>query len=84
MLAHKDRFDDAMMRHFSETVAGMPPASDSAKVRHGIEEALPPAIFERMNAIWAEQITGPLGFADFAEDLTHRYRSASAEEDANA
>jgi queuine/archaeosine tRNA-ribosyltransferase len=23
-------------------------------------------------------------FADFAEDLTHRYRSASAEEDANA
>jgi hypothetical protein len=67
MLAHKDRFDDAMMRHFSETVAGMPPGSDSAKVRHGIEEALPPAIFERMNAIWAEQITGPLGFADFAE-----------------
>ena len=35
MLAHKDRFDDAMMRKMSEERCNLPPGSDSAKVREG-------------------------------------------------
>lgn len=70
MLAHKDRFDDALMRGLSETKGGLPTGSDSAKVRDGSEtrgDALPPAIAERMDEIWAERITPVLGFRDFAE-----------------
>lgn len=70
MLAHKDRFDDALMRRLSETKGGLPPGSDSAKVRadpetHNAE--LPPAIAERMDEIWAERVTPVLGFRNFAE-----------------
>src|SRR6185503_16738110 len=35
MLAHKDRFDDLMMRPASEARCNLPPGSDSAKVRKG-------------------------------------------------
>jgi hypothetical protein len=35
MLAHKNRFDDAMMRELSERGGLLPPGSDSAKVREG-------------------------------------------------
>lgn len=70
MLAHKDRFDDAMMRSFSEVECGLPPGSDSAKVRKGgagpRRSELPPALAERIDRIWAETITPALGFADFA------------------
>lgn len=70
MLAHKDRFDDAMMRELSETIGGMPSGSDSAKVRSapGNQRAeLPPAVSKSMDEIWAQRITPVLGFADFAE-----------------
>jgi hypothetical protein len=70
ILAHKDRFDDALMRGLSERLCGLPPGSDSAKVRKGgvgsHEAELPVALSDRMDAIWAEEIAGPLGFADFA------------------
>ncbi len=70
MLAHKDRFDDAMMRACSEQLAGIPPGSDSAKVRKGgiggHKDELSPQLSQRMDEMWAEQIAGPLGFADFA------------------
>lgn len=70
MLAHKDRFDDALMRGLSEKLGGLPGGSDSAKVRastpsHGDE--LPPALSERMDEIWAERIAPELGFTSFAE-----------------
>ncbi len=68
MLAHKDRFDDAMMRELSETMGGMPSGSDSAKVRSaagGQRAELPPMISVRMDEIWAEKIMPVLGFADF-------------------
>jgi hypothetical protein len=70
MLAHKNRFDDALMRQMSETKRGLPPGSDSAKVRasdgtHADE--LPPAIAARIDEIWAERIAPVLGFATFAE-----------------
>lgn len=71
MLANKTRFDDAMMRAMSEDAGGLPPGSDSAKVRPGASgshrEELPPAIAEEMDAIWAETIEPALGFRDFAE-----------------
>lgn len=70
MLAHKNRFDDFLMRGLSEKLTGMPPGSDSAKVRattgsHDTE--LPPAIARRIDELWKEKITPVLGFADFAE-----------------
>ena len=48
MLAHKDRFDDALMRRVSEVRCNIPPGGNSAKVRKGgvgghVGE-LPPAI----------------------------------------
>jgi hypothetical protein len=71
MLAHKDRFDDAMMRGLSERLIGLPPGSDSAKVRSGggagtHHAELPPALSARMDALWQERIGATLGFEDFA------------------
>ena len=70
MLANKHRFDDAMMRKLSETKGGLPPGSDSAKVRNSDgshRDELPPALADRIDAIWGEQVTPVLGYADFAE-----------------
>ena len=70
MLAHKDRFDDAIMRRLSEERCGLPPGSDSAKVRagkvgsHRLE--LPAATAAAIDARWAEEIAPALGFADYA------------------
>ncbi len=36
MTAHKDKYDDRLMRERSEQVAGLPEGSDSAKVRSGV------------------------------------------------
>jgi hypothetical protein len=70
MLAHKDRFDDAMMRRVSETRANVPPGSDSAKVRQGgvggHAKDLPPAIAAALDARWREVVTPVTGFADYA------------------
>ena len=70
MLAHRDRFDDLMMRTLSETAGGLPGGSDSAKVRAGSsgdhKAELPAALAERMDSIWAERVTPLLGFADYA------------------
>jgi hypothetical protein len=71
MLANKHRFDDAMMRGLSETAGGLPPGSDSAKVRAGAsgdhKAELRPALSDQMDAIWAETIVPALGFRNFAE-----------------
>ncbi|HET9811977.1 MAG TPA: sulfotransferase domain-containing protein [Sphingomicrobium sp.] len=70
MLAHKNRFDDKMMRELSETKGGLPPGSDSAKVRAGStgshKAELPPELAGRIDAIWAERIAPELGYRDFA------------------
>jgi len=71
MLKHKDKFDDKLMRERSERIAGLPPGSDSAKVRVGEVDQhrheLPPAMSAELDAIWQEEITPILGFADYAE-----------------
>ena len=71
MLAHKDRFDDAMMRELSERAGGLPKGSDSAKVRAAgaqpRRDELPDAIRAGLAEIWRSEVTPHTGFADFAE-----------------
>ena len=70
MLAHKDRFDDLMMREVSEARCNLPPGSDSAKVRKGgvggHKAELPPAIAAALDAKWAELAAPATGCADYA------------------
>ena len=70
MLAHKDRFDDAMMRRASEEIAGLPPGGESSKVRKGgtgqHAYELTPELIARIDAKWARLVTPVTGFADFA------------------
>ncbi len=70
MLAHKDRFDDFMMRSLSEERCNLPPGSDSAKVRKGgvggYRQDLPPEVGAVLDAEWSRMVTPKLGFADYA------------------
>lgn len=70
MLAHKDRFDDFMMRSLSEERCNLPPGSDSAKVRKGgvggHRQDLPAEVGAVLDAEWSRLVTPKLGFADYA------------------
>jgi hypothetical protein len=70
MLAHKDRFDDVLMRTASETRCNLPAGSDSAKVRKGGSGGgraeLSAEIMDALDAKWAELVTPVTGFADYA------------------
>lgn len=70
MLAHKDRFDDAMARARSEQVCNLPPGSDSAKVRRGgvgqNRKELPADIAMRIDAAWQQEVMSRTGLADFS------------------
>lgn len=70
MATHKDRFDDLMMRERSEQVAGIPPGSDSAKVRKGAvgehKQQLSPEVSAELDAVWQKEITPVTGHADYA------------------
>jgi hypothetical protein len=70
MLAHKDRFDDALMRRVSEERCNLPPGSDSAKVRKGgvggHRTELPADIAAKLDARWTELVTPVTGFGDYA------------------
>ncbi len=70
MLAHKDRFDDAMMRAASEARCGLPKGSDSAKVRQGgvggHRLELSPHLVAALDARWCDVVTPATGFADYA------------------
>ena len=68
MAAHKDRFDDAMNRELSETRGGLPPGSDSAKVRQGGSgghAALSPRTAEALDAMWPSLVTPATGLPDY-------------------
>ncbi len=72
MLAHKDRFDDAMMRKLSEEVVGLPPGSDSSKVREGKAgggQTLNAESLQLIEECWRRRVTAELGFANYAELL---------------
>jgi hypothetical protein len=70
MLAHKDKFDDFLMREVSETRCNLPPGSDSAKVRKGgvggHRTELPASVGALLDAKWAELAAPATGFADYA------------------
>ncbi|MBS0410889.1 MAG: sulfotransferase domain-containing protein [Proteobacteria bacterium] len=70
MLAHKDRFDDLMMRQLSEARCGLPPGSDSSKVRKGgvggHRQELSAEIVQALDAKWTELATPATGLADYA------------------
>lgn len=73
MLQHKDRFDDALMRALSEDRCGLPPGSDSAKVRAGKAGSgsiLSASTQRLMHEVWAEEVTAALGLADYESLLT--------------
>lgn len=73
MTEHKSKFDDLLDRERSERVIGLPPGSDSAKVREGSvgsrKVELPPKIQGALDAVWTESITPRLAFADYDELL---------------
>jgi Sulfotransferase domain len=70
MLAHKDKFDDLLMREVSETRCKLPTGSDSAKVRKGgvggHRTELPASVGALLDAKWAELAAPATGFADYA------------------
>ncbi len=81
MLDHKDRFDDAMTRALSEEKCGLPPGSDSAKVRKGgvggHKKELPEDIARAIDARWTSDVEPETGFADYdALDAAVRARNA--------
>ena len=71
MLKHKDRFDDAMLREKSERLGGLPPGSDSAKVRSADgtprSDELPQALRLEFEKIWLSDVTPHTGFSTYAE-----------------
>ncbi|GMN03529.1 sulfotransferase domain-containing protein [Erythrobacter sp. MTPC3] len=71
---HKDRFDDGMVCKVLEEKCGIPAASDSTKVQKtgSKAEALPDALADAIDAMWAEQVapqTGHSNFASLAEEI---------------
>lgn len=71
MLAHRDRFDDFLMREHSERASGLPKGSDSAKVRDGkvgshVRE-MTREIAARIDSVWTETVTPKIGFATYTD-----------------
>jgi hypothetical protein len=70
MLANKSKFDDLLMRRLSERNCGLPPGSDSAKVRVGKvgshQAELDREVSAEMDALWAEHVAARLGYQDYA------------------
>ncbi|HTT97332.1 MAG TPA: sulfotransferase domain-containing protein [Rhizomicrobium sp.] len=70
MLAHKDKFDDFLMRQKSEELCNLPPGSESAKVRQGgaggHRTALSPDVVAMLDEAWTRLAAPATGFADYA------------------
>ena len=66
MQAHKDRFDDAMLRSLSEEEV-LPAGSDSAKVRKGQvgEAKLSSHVVKRLDDLWLEYVQPVTGFDNY-------------------
>ena len=69
MKTHHDRYDDLMMRERGELVCGLPPGSDSSKVRAGEVGAHRAELSERLVAdldvTWRETIAAALGIPSY-------------------
>ncbi|MFK7802074.1 MAG: sulfotransferase domain-containing protein [Anaerolineae bacterium] len=70
MQTHKDRFDDYLMRTYTEIVGQLPPGSDASKVRSGKigghKENLTPALHQKLDDLWAQLVKPKLGYASYA------------------
>lgn len=72
MLAHKNRYDDALMRELSERDGLLPPGSDSAKVREGKAgsgRTLPASIVAELDARWQTEMVELTGCESYEELL---------------
>jgi hypothetical protein len=71
MKAHKEKFDDLLMREKSEEISNLPPGSDAAKVREGSVGAHKAELSEQalaaLDARWQEEVSPALGFPDYAD-----------------
>ena len=71
MLAHKDKFDDLMMRELSEAALNLPFGSDAAKVREGrvggYKGILSAELVEELTAIWTNDVAPVTGFESYAD-----------------
>jgi hypothetical protein len=69
MLAHKDKFDDLLMRELHIQHGHLPPGGDSAKVRTGRvgdhRAELPADISAEMDAIWSNDIEARFGLPSY-------------------
>jgi hypothetical protein len=69
MQAHKDRFDDKLMREHSVVAVGLPADSESSKVRTGQSgdsaQQLSEGTRQQIQALWHRYITPDLGFEDY-------------------
>ncbi|MBX7528018.1 sulfotransferase domain-containing protein [Qipengyuania vesicularis] len=77
MVAHKDRFDDAMVCNAMEEHLGIPAASDSSKVqaKGSDSKVLPSSVVEAIDHMWAERVepvTGHKDYASLAEEIDAR------------
>ncbi len=69
MTRHKDRFDDFLMRDRSEKVCGLPPGSDSAKVRAGqvgSRSVLSREVLDALDDAWRETVAAATGLPSYA------------------
>jgi hypothetical protein len=69
MTRHKDKYADLLMRELSERRCGLPPGSDSAKVRDGLvgshRAELSPESIAWIDAEWERTIGQQFGLADY-------------------
>lgn len=71
MLAHRNQFDDHLLRARSETFCGLPPGSESAKITTGPGDdsryQLAAELKQELDDIWREQVEAKFGFAGYDE-----------------
>jgi len=69
MLAHKDKFDDLLMREYFVRTGMHPPGGDAAKVRSGRvgdhRQELPADISAELDAIWSDEIEVKFGLPSY-------------------
>ncbi len=69
MSAHKDRFDDKLMRELTEKKYNLPSGSDSSKVRKGEVGShayeLTADLHEAIDVLWQKKIQAELGFESY-------------------
>jgi hypothetical protein len=69
MKAHERKFDDHLLRATVDPLLGLPPGGTTTKVRAGRAgdhaRVLVPALVAELDAIWQDELAGPLGLASY-------------------